>query len=261
MRPLASLLTAACLSLSAVASAQATSRADVAPTPPPRDVRDEVPLVGYTLSAFGASRLTAGVAGFAGVLGSAGGADTTQIGGGARLWGSPVDRLTLFVEIGRTPYGKLAPSATASVRIAGDRARGFAFGASASYRAEAFTQLAGEIELAALFSVARGGWHLDTNLVAGVGLEDEGELDGELKLRAGYDVARWLRVGVDGRGRYRLRGDRALPGGHLGDFVGGPEVMVGIKNFFVGASAGPTTVGVANGWGWSATGTFGGALL
>ena len=249
---------------------------DAAPTPPPapRDIRDEIPIVGYSISAFGSSRLSGGVAGFVGVVGSPDNGDprqvghgmksgdAAQLGGGARIWVSPLTRLTIIAQIDRDYFGKAAPSATIAVRILGSRAQGWALGAAATYKTEGFNELAGEVELSTLFSAMGGGWHADANLVLGTGFaEQDAELDGEIKLRAGYDVARWLRVGFDARGRYRLGGDGALPGNRIGDFVGGPEVVVSYDHFFFAASTGPSTVGVASGLGWSGTGTIGGAFF
>jgi hypothetical protein len=246
-----------------------------APRPPPGDIRDEVPVVGYSISAFGSSRLSGGIAGFVGVVGSPENGDPAQVGhgiksgdaaqlgGGARIWVSPLTRLTIIAQIDRDYFGKAAPSATVAVRILGSRAQGWALGAAVTYKTEGFDELAGEVELSTLFSAMGGGWHADANLVLGTGFGEgeDSELDGEIKLRAGYDVARWLRVGFDARGRYRLAGDGALPGNRIGDLVGGPEVVMSYDHFFLAASTGPSTVGVAGGLGWSGTGTFGGAFF
>src|SRR4051812_18781252 len=96
----------------------------VAPAPPtpPVDVRDEVPVVGYAHSAFGASRMTAGAAAYGGVLygqpSTTGGTPGKLLPqGGARLWGSPVDRLTLSFDIDRRDFGSATPSGTVAVRI------------------------------------------------------------------------------------------------------------------------------------------------
>lgn len=246
-----------------------------APRPAPGDIRDEIPVVGYAISAFGSSRLSGGVAGFVGVVGSPENGDSSQVGhgiktgdaaqlgGGARIWVSPLTRLTIIGQVDRDYFGKAAPSATVALRILGSRAQGWALGAAVTYKTEGFDELAGEIEISTLFSAMGGGWHADANLVLGTGFEEkkDSELDGEIKLRAGYDVARWLRVGFDARGRYRLAGAGALPGNRIGDLVGGPEVVVSYDHFFLAASTGPSTVGVAGGLGWSGTGTFGGAFF
>src|SRR4051794_13741965 len=85
-----------------------------APPPRPREIREEVPAVSYTTSAFGASRYSAGALSYVGLLGgaakpsmSAPGASitsdsgSTQITAGARIWGSPVERLTIFLGVDR----------------------------------------------------------------------------------------------------------------------------------------------------------------
>ncbi len=232
----------------------------------PRDARDAAPIVGTTVTAFGAPGWSAGAAGYAGFLGLSRPTPGTQAyepGGGARIWAAPVDRLTVLVEIDRRYYRGFSPAVTAMVRIAGDRRRGWALGAGMSYRAESFAELGGELEGALHLSVARAGFHSDLNVVAGGGLEEEagGEADGEVKLRLGYDVASWLRIGADGRFRQRLAGAKTLPGGRFSDAMGGPEVLFGYRNFFWAIAAGPTTVGVANGYGWTGTGTFGAAIF
>jgi hypothetical protein len=276
MRPVPSVLFLSLTFFAATARAEST-QPDTVPAPrlAPGDIRSEIPIVGYSISAFGSSRVSGGVAGFVGVVGSQDNGDPTQVGhgiksgdaaqlgGGARIWVSPLTRLTIIAQVDRDYFGKAAPSATVAVRLLGSRAQGWALGAAATYKTEGFKELVGEVELSTLFSAMGGGWHADANLVFGTGLGEEGdsELDGEIKLRAGYDVARWLRVGFDARGRYRLAGDGALPGNRIGDFVGGPEVVVSYAHFFFAASTGPSTVGVAGGLGWSGTGTFGGAFF
>jgi hypothetical protein len=229
----------------------------------PRDARDAAPLVGTTVSAFGAPAWSAGAAGYAGVLGlsrATPGTQAVEPGGGARLWASPVDRLTVLVELDRRYYADFGPAVTGMVRIAGDRRRGWAVGAGLTYRADSFAELGGELEGAMHLSFARAGFHSDVNVVAGGGLE-ESEADGEVKLRLGYDVTSWMRVGADGRFRHRLSGTRTLPGGRTDDVMGGPEVLFGYRNLFMALAGGPSTVGVASGYGWTGTGTFGAAVF
>jgi hypothetical protein len=205
--------------------------------------------------------MTAGIAAFAGVLGgTVAPVSSDAIQSGARIWGSPVDRLTIVLEVNHRPFSATAPSATVAARILGSRAQGWAVGAMLSYKTDGFAELAGEIEGGVLLSVERRGFHADTNFVFGGGVEEE-ELDGEWKFRAGYDVNRFVRIGVDGRMRYRVGGDTLLPGKRLGDALGGPEVLFGYKNFFLSASGGPSTVGVKSGLGWTTALTVGGALL
>lgn len=257
---LSTLAAAAGLSAAALAGTPGSTGAPDSALRAAKDIREEAPLIGYTLSAFGSSALTLGVAGYAGVLGGGAAADSTQLGGGTRIWGSPIDRVTLFIEIDRPPYREVAPSATVAVRILGDREKGYAVGGMLSYRTEGFARIEGEVEGALLASVARRGFHADANVVVGGGLEEE-EIDGELKLRVGYDVTPWLRAGADGRFRYRLAGDRSLPGGRMGDAIGGPQLVFGVWHFFGALGGGPTTVGVATGLGWHVTATLGGVLF
>lgn len=243
------------------------------PAPRPRDVKEEVPALSYTTSAFGASRYTAGALSYVGVLGGASkssmpspgagllsDAGGTQLTAGARIWGSPVERLTIFLGVDRRYYDKAAPSISAMFRVAGNREKGWALSAMATYRTDGFSEFGGEVEGLVAFSVARSGFHLDSNVVFG-GEPDGGDADGEVRLRAGYDVTRWLRVGADGQFRYRVAGDKLLPGGRVADAVAGPELLFGFWHFFGALSGGPTTVGVARGVGWTATTTLGGAYF
>lgn len=236
----------------------------VAPPPKPTDARDEIPVMSYTQSAFGASRLTVGAAGYVGVLygqpNPAGQPDAgkTLPQGGARIWGSPVDRLTLSVQVDRRDFSSPSPSATIAVRLAGSRAAGWAIGASAMYKAEGFAQVVGELEGALLASISHRGLHVDLNGVFGAAFT-EPEMDAEVKLRLGYDVTPWMRIGGDSRFRMRVGDGKYLAGGRSYDAVGGPEVAFGYKHFFASVMGGPSTVGVAQGYGWTATTTLGGA--
>jgi hypothetical protein len=265
MRFTTTLVVCAGLLLARPALAGPPTADEAAPPSPPKDIRDEVPLIGYTVSAFGASARTAGAAGYAGVLTgaavpAASGASSTQATGGARIWGSPVDRLTIMLAVDRRYYDKAAPSATAIVRIFGDRDRGWALGLMATYRTDGFAELGGEIEGGLDFSVARSRFRADANLVVG-GEPDGGDADGELRLRLGYDATRWLRIGADGQFRYKLAGAALLPGGRVADAVVAPELLFGVWHFFIAARGGPTTVGVGKGIGWTATTTLGGAYF
>jgi hypothetical protein len=232
----------------------------------PRDAREAAPLLGTTVSAFGAKGWSAGASGWAGFVGQSKPLPGTQAyepGGGARIWASPIDRLTVLVEMDRRFYREeFSPAVSAMVRIAGDRRRGWALGAGLTYRAESFAELGGELEGALHGSFARAGFHSDVNVVVGGGLEEEegGEADAEVKLRLGYDVTPWMRVGADGRFRHRISGDKTLPGGRLSDVMGGPELLFGYKSFFWALAAGPTTVGVVRDYAWTGTGTFGVAI-
>jgi hypothetical protein len=255
------------VSLPAAAWAAPPGSDTTAPPPaapaPINDARDVTPVVGYGVSAFGAARMSAGAAGYVGVLygqpNPDGTTGKTLPQGGARIWGSPVDRLTIMFEVDRRDFSAAAPSATVAVRIFGDRASGWAIGAAATYRAEGFANIAGEIEGAVLASFSRYRLHADLNGVFG-GALTEREMDAEVKLRLGYDVTPWLRIGGDSRFRMRVGNGKFLAGGRSYDAVGGPEVTFGYKNFFAAISGGPSTVGVAKGFGWGGTTTIGAAL-
>jgi hypothetical protein len=236
------------------------------PAPPPTDVRDEVPVVGYAQSAFGASRMTGGAAMYAGVLygqpsptGPAG-AGKTMPQYGARVWGSPIDRLTLTLEVDRRDFSAATPSATIAVRILGSRAAGWAVGAAATYRSEGFANIVGELEGSLLVSVSRYRLHADLNGTFGAAFAEH-EMDTEVKLRLGYDVTSWMRIGGDSRFRMRVGDGKFLAGGRTVDAVGGPELLFGYKHFFASVTGGPSTVGVAQGYGWSTTTTLGGVLF
>src|SRR5262245_57665453 len=84
---------AAFTTATAVLAAPPGTRDEVSPAPRPTDVRDEVPVVRYAQSAFGASRMSAGALGYAGAMygqpnpaGDPGAGKLVPLGG-ARLWG------------------------------------------------------------------------------------------------------------------------------------------------------------------------------
>ena len=106
----------------------------------------------------------------------------------------------------------------------------------------------------------RKGFHLDGNTIFGVAFE-EAESDWELLTRAGYDVLPFLRLGGEGRARVRLSGDVTLPGGRTWDMFLGPQVLGYYGAFFGAVTAGPSTVGIADGVGWLAIATVGGAVF
>lgn len=254
----------------------------VAPPAEPHEIQQEIPLVAYTTSAFGAPRMTMGALGWGGVLGApsasspgTGLVNPVSAGGGARVWGSPIDRLTIVLEVARPLDDKACggagkpcvaanaakPSASVIGRLLGSRKQGWALAAQLTYRTDGFADFGGEIEGSLLFSLARSGLHFDTNVTFGGAADpDEQEADGEVKLRVGYDVTTWLRVGLDGRFRYRLVGAQSLPGNRLGDAVAGPELLFGYKHFFFAMDGGPSTVGVAKGVGGTVLGTLGTAI-
>src|SRR5262249_39801162 len=139
--------------------------------------------------------------------------------------------------------------------------QGWALAAQLTYRTDGFAEFGGEVEGSVLFSLARAGFHLDTNLTFGGAADpDEHEADAEVKVRAGYDVTSSLRVGLDGRFRYRVLGAQSLPGNRLGDAVAGPELLFSYKHLFVAADGGPSTVGVSRGVGGTVLGTIGTAI-
>jgi hypothetical protein len=227
-----------------------------APTAP-SDVRTDVPVIGFTHAAFGSRGGKIGAHGFGyGTAASSGGSG----GGGLTLYGSPLNRLTLLGTAERRPNGEFAPSASLAVRILGSVEDGWALGAMGTYKAEGFDQLEGELEFGALFSLLQKRWHFDLNAVAGGGLEESEELDAEAKLRVGYDVVDWFRLGIDSRARYRLRGPVALAGGRSGDIVAGAQAIASWSQFYAAILAGPSTVDVASGVGFATSLTAGGML-
>jgi len=280
LRPAAAVLLSS--TLAAPAFADSLPPDAVTPAAQPHDIREEVPLLAYTTSAFGASRLTMGALGYGGVLGAppASAPGTGLVngltgGGGARIWGSPIDRVTILLEVARplddkacggtgkpcVPANAAKPSASVIGRLLGSREAGMALSAELTYRTDGFADFGGEVEGSVLFSPARAGFHLDSNVTAGGAADpDEREADGEVKLRLGYDVTPWFRMGLDGRFRYRLLGAQSLPGNRLGDAVGGLELLFSYKHLFIAADAGPSTVGVAHGVGGTVLGTLGTAL-
>jgi hypothetical protein len=251
----------------ATAALAAPPGSDVVPPAPwPTDVRDEVPVVNWAQSAFGASRMSAGALGYAGAMygqpNPAGdpGAGKLLPQAGARLWGSPLDRLTFLLEVDKRDFSSPSPSATIAVRIAGSRAAGWAVGAAATYRAEGFAHIVGEMEGALLLSFAKYRLHADLNGIFGAAFA-ENEMDSEVKARVGYDVTSWLRIGADSRFRMRVGGGKYLAGGRSYDAIGGPELVFGYKHFFASLFGGPSTVGVARGFGWSSVATVGAGLF
>jgi hypothetical protein len=223
-----------------------------------KDAKQQVPIVAHTYSAFGSSAGTIGAAAFGDSVSSRGNA--TTLGGGLRVWGSPIDRLTILLDGQRNPGGGSAPTAGAIFRIAGNLDDGWAFSALGKYKNDGFAHVEGEVEIGALLSYARFGLHLDVNSVFG-GDFDGQEMDAEGRARAGYDVAKWLRLGLDAQWRYRVAGARTLAGGRKGDLVGGPQVLFAYRNFFVSVTAGPSTVDLASGVGWSVLLMGGGMTL
>jgi hypothetical protein len=262
-------VTRACL-LGAIMAVSPQARAQVpdSPTEPARQpgaieksAATEVTRVAYTHTAFGASALTIGGAGFGEATGAYSGTERPHFGGGVRVWGSPVDRLTILADgERRETSGEFAPSASLQVRILGSRDDGWALGGLGRYKAEGFAELGGEAEFALLGSYARYRVHFDANAVVGTAFEEK-ESDVEGLVRAGYDVLSFLRVGGEGRLRYRIAGDITLPGGRDWDGIIGPQVLGHDGPIFGAVTGGPSTVGLTQKVGWAAIATLGGVAF
>jgi len=84
---------------------------------------------------------------------------------------------------------------------------------------------------------------------------------GELLDRVGYDVLPFLRLGGEGRARVRFSGDVTLPGGRTWDMFIAPQVLGYYGAFFGALTAGPSTVGIADGVGWLALASIGGVMF
>jgi hypothetical protein len=221
----------------------------------------DVPRVAYTDTAFGTAPLVLGAAGFGEMRGTDNRETQPHVGGGIRLWGSPIDRLLLVITAQRRDSNdQFAPSVTAQVRILGGERQGWALGALARYKTEGFAGLEGEMEGGILGSFNQQRFHVDLNIVAG-GDFDGREGDGELLARGGYDVLRILRLGVEGRGRYRLAGSAELPGGRAWDAFGGAQAFAFADHYFGSLTAGPSTVGIVDRIGWSAIASAGGVMF
>jgi hypothetical protein len=102
---------------------------------------------------------------------------------------------------------------------------------------------------------------MHANAIGGVGLGDSGEVDTEGRLRLARDLGSSFRAGLDGQARFRVNGDTRLPGNRTWDFAGGPQVMAGFGNLFGAVTAGPATMGVQSGIGWTSVVSIGGSTL
>jgi hypothetical protein len=221
----------------------------------------DVPRVAYTDTAFGVGALTMGAAGFGEARGSANANAQPHLGGGVRLWGSPIDRLVLVLDAERRDSNdKFAPAVTAQVRIFGSEQDGWALGLLGRYKTEGFASVEGEIESGILVSASRARFHLDANAVVG-GDFDGKEGDGELLARGGYDVLPFLRLGFEGRGRYRLAGNTELPGNRVWDAFGGGQIFGFADHYFAAATGGPSTVRIVDRIGWSVIASAGGVMF
>jgi hypothetical protein len=229
------------------------------------DIRETIPNVAYAYSALGARERTLGAQTYGVGLVARGQRGT--LGGGVSVWGSPIDRLTLIGDAQRNLYGDFSPSFAVVGRLLGSN-DGWSFGALGKFKIDGFAggperdEVESEIESGVLLSYSQAGWHLDANLIGGVGTGDEGEVDAEGRLRFGRDVGRWFRLGVDGQARMRVSGPRTLPNGRPWDFASGAQALVGSRVVFGALTAGPTTTGtLTDALGWHAVLSLGGSTL
>jgi hypothetical protein len=229
-----------------------------------RDVRSEVPILAYSYSAYGATAGTVGAEGYG--LGLAASGQKGALGGGITAWGSPIDRLTLIGDGARDIFGNFAPSAAAVVRLLGKPGDGWSLGGLGKFKIEGFgvgpkNEIESEVELGALLSYARSGWHLDLNGIGGRGTGDDGDSDIEGRLRLGRDLGSLFRIGADGQARYRVAGAAKLLGNRDWDFAAGPQLMIGRGHVFGALTGGPATMAVAQGVGWTVVATVGGTTF
>jgi hypothetical protein len=239
---------------SAAAAAQAaryfpTHEADrESARPERRDVRKDLPIAAYAYSAQGARQGTAGGQAF--MLGLIARGQSSTLGGGASVWGAPLERLTLVGDAQKNIYGNFSPSIAAIVPLLGERHHGWSLGGLGKFKVDGFAsgpqkdEIESELELGALISFAETGFGLDLNVIGGRGLGDDGETDTEMRLRVGHTLGELVRLGLDAQGRLRLSGPRALPNGRTWDFAAGPQLLVGSGSFFAVLTAGPATTGL-----------------
>lgn len=225
-------------------------------TAPVRDIRSEVPSVGLTYSAFGSAARVVGFTGIGRATSAEGGMLT---GGGGYVFASPLNRLTIALGAERGLSGRSRPMASVLVRLAGSRQAGWAVAAIGNYKADGFGEIGGEAEFGTAFSLARHGWNLDANALLGVGFEEE-ETDAEFRLRVGYDLTSWMRLGIDEQVRVRMTGQKALAGNRTVDVDGGAQLVLGSSKFFGAITAGPSLFDVARGVGFAVMVTTGGAM-
>jgi hypothetical protein len=254
-----SLLLSAALTALSVSAAAAETVDGGAAVARAGQTAEAAPIVSLTHGARGAPAKAIGASAFGTATFALSGDvnDDNQLGGGFRVWGSPIDRLTLIGEALRRDNGEMAPALTLQVRFWENES--FALGALGRLKSEGFAEIEGEVELGLLGSYDSSGSHVEVNVVAGRGFEEE-ETDGELNLRAGRDIGQMLRVGVDSRVRYRLAGDAVLAGGRKWDAFAGPELTLSFDHLYGALLTGPSTVGVLDGVGWESMLTVGGTL-
>jgi hypothetical protein len=227
------------------------------------DPRSSVPLGTFTLAAFGARPGSFGLRAYG--LGRSSPGHRPIAGGGLSAWWSPIDRVTLLGDGTRDAAGQLTPSGAIVVRILGERAEGWSVGGVGKMKlqgfgAEAAKEVEGELEMGLLGSYAARGWHLDVNAIGGAGLGDDGDADAEGRLRVAHDLGGSVRLGVDSQARFRVAGDKRLPGDRVWDFSAGPEAFFGFGQLFGSLFTGATTLGAAR-VGWSSIVTVGGLTI
>jgi hypothetical protein len=261
----ATALGAAFLATASTASADPPNDAPVAPQVS-RDVKTEVPILAYTYQAYGSS--AGGVGAQVTGLGLAASGQKAIAGGGATVWGSPIDRLTIIADAQRNFFGNFSPSAAVVYRFYGNANDGFSLGALGKFKVDGFAggpqqdEIESELELGFLASYVQSGWHFDLNAIAGRGLGDDGETDAEGRLRFGKDLGQWVRLGVDGQARVRLAGPKYLPNGQIWDFAAGPQIMIGSKRFYGALTGGPATMGLSSSnVGWTLVASIGGSTI
>jgi hypothetical protein len=216
----------------------------------PHDRRDEVPHLGLTESPYGLAKGSF----LAALTGTAVSAKAeNQAEGGVRVGWAPLDRLTIHGFAGRDAQGRFSPVITGHFRLLGSLEEGYALGAVGQYKAEGFDELGGEVEVGLTGGLRRGRFSLMGNVVTGFGVdpEESGEVDGEAKLRLGFDMAGGFRIGAEGQVRRRFSGPNLHPNGKSWDALGGPQLLWASGPMVVAFSFGPTNVSVADG-----TGTF-----
>lgn len=216
--------------------------------PERRDVRKGLPVAAYSYSAQGARKGSAGGQAFA--LGLVAPGQSSTLGGGATVWGAPLERLTLVGDAQKNIYGNFSPSIAAIVPLLGERHHGWSLGGLGKFKVNGFAsgpekdEIESELELGALISFAESGFGLDLNVIGGRGLGDDGETDTEMRLRLGHTLGELVWLGLDAQGRLRLSGPRTLPNGRSWDFAAGPQLLVGSGSFFAVLTAGPATMGL-----------------
>jgi len=217
-------------------------------TQPAPDTRSDVPIAAFTYTASSAPERSMDAQSYALTLLAAGQRGT--LGGGVTVWGAPFTRLTLVADAQRNAWGNFSPSAAVIVNVLGDAREGWSLGALGKFKIDGFAsgphkdEIESEVELGALVSFNHFVWHLDVNAIAGKGTGDDGETDTEARLRLGYDLGQYARLGLDGQTRVRVGGPKYLPNGRIWDFAAGPQFFLGTQRFFGVLSAGPATTGV-----------------